>query len=149
VQIYRARKHQMVLTNWAPDYFDPHSNADTFAHNDDDSDTPKIKPLAWRNHWYIPELTKETLAAAREIDVEKRKAQYAALQKKVTDEGPFVIMFQNANQVAPRADVKGFKTGLRHLISSAAHPDRSGARDRRRQSILLQFKRCGVRLVGG
>jgi peptide/nickel transport system substrate-binding protein len=46
LQIFRARKHQMVLNSWAPDHFDPHSNADTFAHNDDDSDTPKIKPLA-------------------------------------------------------------------------------------------------------
>jgi peptide/nickel transport system substrate-binding protein len=112
LQVFRARKHQMVLNSWAPDYFDPHSNADTFAHNDDDGDTPKIKPLAWRTHWFIPELSKDTLVAAKEVDVEKRKADYAALQKKVTDEGPFVIMFQNANQVASRADVKGFKTGL-------------------------------------
>jgi peptide/nickel transport system substrate-binding protein len=112
LQTFRARKHQLVLNSWAPDYFDPHSNADTFAHNDDDSDTPKIKPLAWRTHWYVPELTKDTLAAAKEVDTEKRKAEYAAIQKKVTDEGPFVIMFQNANQVASRADVKGFKTGL-------------------------------------
>ncbi len=112
LQIFRARKHQMVLNSWAPDYFDPHSNADTFAHNDDDSDTPKIKPLAWRTHWLVPELSKETLAAAKEVDTEKRKAEYAAIQKKVTDEGPFVIMFQNANQVASRANVKGFKTGL-------------------------------------
>jgi peptide/nickel transport system substrate-binding protein len=112
LQIFRARKHQLVLNSWAPDYFDPHSNADTFAHNDDDGDTPKIKPLAWRTHYYIPEMTKLTLAAAKEVDTEKRKAMYADLQKKVTDEGPFVIMFQNANQVASRADVKGFKTGL-------------------------------------
>ena len=112
LNIFRARKQQLVLNYWAPDYFDPHSNADTFAHNDDDSDTPKIKPLAWRTHWYVPELTKQTLAAAKEIDTEKRKAEYAALQKTVTDTGPFVIMFQNANQVASRADVKGFKTGL-------------------------------------
>ena len=112
LNIFRARKQQLVLNYWAPDYFDPHSNADTFAHNDDDSDTPKIKPLAWRTHWYIPDLTKQTLAAAKEIDTEKRKAEYAALQKTVTDTGPFVIMFQNANQVASRADVKGFKTGL-------------------------------------
>ena len=57
-------------------------------------------------------MSKNTLAAAKEIDTEKRKAEYEALQKKVTDEGPFVIMFQNANQVAARAEVKGFKTGL-------------------------------------
>jgi peptide/nickel transport system substrate-binding protein len=112
LQIFRARKHQMVLNSWAPDYFDPHSNADTFAHNDDDSDAPAVKPLAWRTHWYVPELTKQSLAAAKEIDTEKRKAMYEALQKTVTDEGPFVIMFQNANQVASRANVNGFKTGL-------------------------------------
>ena len=110
--VFRGRKHQLVLNSWAPDYFDPHSNADTFAHNDDDSDTPKIKPLAWRTHWYVPELTKKTLAAAKEVDTEKRKAEYEELQKIVTDDGPFVLMFQNANQVASRADVKGFKTGL-------------------------------------
>jgi len=112
LQVFRARKHQMVLNSWAPDYFDPHSNADTFAHNDDDSDTPKIKPLAWRTHWFIPELTKKTLIAAKEVDTDKRKAEYAELQKVVTAEGPFVIMFQNANQVAARDSVKGFKTGL-------------------------------------
>jgi peptide/nickel transport system substrate-binding protein len=109
---FRARKHQMVLNSWAPDYFDPHSNADTFAHNDDDSDTPKIKPLAWRTHWLIPDMTKDTLAAAKEVDTPKRKAEYEALQKKVTDDGPFVLMFQNANQVAMRSNIKGFKLGL-------------------------------------
>ena len=101
-----------VLNSWAPDYFDPHSNADTFAHNDDDSDTPKIKPLAWRTHWLVPELTKLTLAAAKEIDTEKRKKEYEDLQKTVTDDGPFVLMFQNANQVALRSNIKGFKLGL-------------------------------------
>jgi peptide/nickel transport system substrate-binding protein len=112
VTVFRARRHQLVLNSWAPDYFDPHSNASTFAQNDDDSDTPKIKSLAWRTHWYVPELTKKTLAAAKEVDTEKRKAEYAEIQKNVTDEGPFVIMFQNANQVASRAEVKGFKLGL-------------------------------------
>jgi len=109
---FRGRKHQMVLNSWAPDYFDPHSNADTFAHNDDDSDTPKIKPLAWRTHWLVPELTKLTLAAAKEVDTEKRKKEYEDLQKTVTDDGPFVLMFQNANQVALRSNIKGFKLGL-------------------------------------
>jgi peptide/nickel transport system substrate-binding protein len=112
LQTFRSRKHQMVLNSWAPDYFDPHSNADTFAHNDDDSDTPKIKPLAWRTHWLVPELTKLTLAAAKEIDTEKRKKEYEDLQKTVTDDGPFVLMFQNANQVALRSNIKGFKLGL-------------------------------------
>ena len=62
---YRGREHQIAMLSWGPDYFDPHTNADTFVHNDDNSDTPKIKPIAWRNKWFIPDITKEMLAAAQ------------------------------------------------------------------------------------
>ncbi len=112
LQIFRSRKEQLVLNSWAPDYFDPHSNADTFAHNDNDADDAPSHPLAWRTHWYVPDLSKQTLAAAKEIDTNKRKDEYGELQKIVTDTGPFVLMFQNANQVAMRANITGFKTGL-------------------------------------
>lgn len=109
---FRSRKYQMVLNSWAPDYKDPHSNADTFAHNDDDSDTPKVKPLAWRTHYYTPEITKETLAASREPDTKKRVQMYEDLQKKITDDGPFILMFQDKYLVAERANVKNFKLGI-------------------------------------
>ena len=56
---YRARGHQMLIENWGPDFMDPHTNADTFARNTDNSDAPKSKPLAWRNSWDIPELSKQ------------------------------------------------------------------------------------------
>jgi peptide/nickel transport system substrate-binding protein len=105
---YRSRHHQMVCINWSPDYFDPHSNADSFAHNDDDSDTAKNHPLAWRNHYYDPDINKMMAAAARELNTEKRKEAYAALMKKHTDEGPFIIMFQNNFQEAFRTNVKGY-----------------------------------------
>jgi peptide/nickel transport system substrate-binding protein len=105
---YRARKHQMVIINWSPDYFDPHSNADSFAHNDDNSDGAKTHPLAWRNGWFDPEVNKMTADAAKELNPDKRKAAYAALLKKVTDDGPFIIMFQNAFQEAFSANVKGY-----------------------------------------
>ena len=51
---YRARQHQMLLIYWGPDYMDPHTNADSFARNTDNSDNPATKPLAWRNSWQIP-----------------------------------------------------------------------------------------------
>ena len=108
---YRARQHQMLLMNWGPDYMDPHTNADSFARNPDNSDAPKSKPLAWRNAWDIPEITKMTDAAVRERDAGKREAMYKDLQRKVMDEGPFVIMFQETNQLAARANVKGFVMG--------------------------------------
>ena len=94
------------MISWTPDYLDPHSNADTFAHNDDDSDEAKSHPLAWRNHWYIPDITAKMKAAAQEVDTAKRKAEYEALQKQVTDDGPFILMFQPANQVASRVNVQ-------------------------------------------
>lgn len=108
---YRARQHQMLLMNWGPDYMDPHTNADSFARNPDNSDTPKSKPLAWRNSWDIPEITKMTDAAVRERDETKREADYKALQKKVMDEGPFIIMFQDTQQLATRVNVKNFVMG--------------------------------------
>ena len=38
ISTYRGRKHQLLLLEWGPDYLDPHANADTFAHNDNDAD---------------------------------------------------------------------------------------------------------------
>ena len=108
---YRARQHQMLLENWGPDYMDPHTNADSFARNPDNSDAPKSKPLAWRNAWDIPEITKMTDAAVRERDSVKREQMYKDLQKKVMDEGPFIIMFQDTSQLAMRANIKGFVMG--------------------------------------
>jgi peptide/nickel transport system substrate-binding protein len=108
---YRARQHQMLLIYWGPDYMDPHTNADSFARNPDNSDNPKSKPLAWRNAWDIPEITKMTDAAVRERDTEKRAAMYKALQRRVLEEGPFIIMFQETKQVAQRAGVKNFVMG--------------------------------------
>ncbi len=108
---YRARQHQMLLIYWGPDYMDPHTNASSFARNDDNSDAPKAKPLAWRNAWDIPEITKMTDAAVRERDEAKREQMYKDLQKKVMDEGPFIIMFQDTTQLATRANVKNFVMG--------------------------------------
>jgi peptide/nickel transport system substrate-binding protein len=108
---YRARNHDVVLLYWSPDYMDPHSNADAFARNPDNSDDAQSKPLAWRNAWDIPEITKETDAAARERDPEKRKQMYLDLQKQLQDDGPFVIMFQSTEQNARRANVTGFVSG--------------------------------------
>ena len=108
---YRARQHQMLLMDWGPDYMDPHTNADSFARNPDNSDAPKSKPLAWRNAWDIPDITKATNAAVRERDEAKRKQMYLDLQKQVMDQGPFMIMFQETKQLAQRANVKGFVMG--------------------------------------
>jgi peptide/nickel transport system substrate-binding protein len=108
---YRARGHQMLLVYWGPDYMDPHTNADSFARNPDNSDNAKSKPLAWRNAWDIPEITKMADAAVRERDSGKREGMYKELQAKVMDEGPFIVMFQETKQLAERANVRNFVFG--------------------------------------
>ena len=108
---FRGRKHQATLISWTPDYLDPHTNASTFAFNDNDSDDAP-HPLAWRCHYFEPAVNAKTMAAVKEVDPAKRKAMYEELQKIITDEGPYILMFQPANQVASRANVNGYKPGI-------------------------------------
>ncbi len=109
---YRGRKHQLALLNWGPDYLDPHTNADGFAFNPDDSDTATHRVLAWRNHWFIPEISKQTTAAAQELDAGKRITMYRDLQKVVTDTGPYGFMFQELQPIGTRKGVDGFVVGI-------------------------------------
>ena len=108
---YRARQHQMLMVYWGPDYMDPHTNADGFVTNTDNSDGAAQKPLAWRNDWQSKDLTAAVAAAASERDEAKRKQDYIDLQKAVLDQGPYIIMFQSISQRADRANVKGYVQG--------------------------------------
>jgi len=109
---YRSRKFQVYVGAWGPDYPDPHTNADTFAHNPDNSDEAKLTgKLAWRVAWDIPEMTKQTTAAVQESDRDKRAAMYVAIQKEHQMNSPFIVMFQKIEQTGRRDNVKGFITG--------------------------------------
>ena len=108
----RGRTFQMALISWAPDYFDPHTNADFFVNGADISDPPKARTGPWRASWLIPELTAEMTAAAKELDSKKREQMYIDLQKKVTDEGPYVWMFQNNWVIATRSNLRNYPKGL-------------------------------------
>ncbi len=108
---YRARNHDIYIGQWGPDYQDPHTNAETFAMNPDNSDNAKSKTLAWRNSWDIPEMSRKTLAAVRERDARKREAMYRELQKEHQRVSPFVIMFQQSEVVAHPKSVDGFVMG--------------------------------------
>ncbi len=108
---YRARQHDVYVGQWGADYWDPHTNADTFARNPDNSDNAKSKPLAWRNAWDIPELTKKADAAVLERDANKRKAMYEEMQADFRKTSPFVMLYQQIETAALRADVQGLKIG--------------------------------------
>ena len=109
---HRARNFQMILTHWSPDYLDPHSNADAFASNPDNSDEAKLTGvIAWRGAWDTPENTALVAQARQELDAEKRKELYLQIQKNVQEDSPFVFMFQNVSQSALRSNVEGFISG--------------------------------------
>jgi peptide/nickel transport system substrate-binding protein len=108
---YRARNHEIYIGRWAPDYQDPHTNADTFAKNVDNSDNATAKPLAWRNAWDIPEMSRKTDAAVMERDPQKRAQMYLELQREHQQTSPFVIMFQDIEVAAERQNVKNFILG--------------------------------------
>lgn len=109
---YRARKHELILARWSPDYVDPHSNADAFAHNPDNRAEAKLTGvLAWRNAWAKDDINKLAVEARNETDLNRRKELYLELQKRLQTEGPFVILFQQNEQVARRNNVEGFVSG--------------------------------------
>ena len=108
---YRARTHDIYIGAWGADYWDPHTNADTFARNPDNSDSPKSKPLAWRNAWDIPELTKKADAAVLERDSKKRKTMYEEMQAEFRKSSPFVLIYQQTEVAAFRSNVKDLKIG--------------------------------------
>ena len=109
---HRARRHQMILTHWSPDYLDPHSNADAFASNPDNSDEAKLTGvIAWRGAWDTPENTALTAAARKELDPDKRKEMYLTLQRNLQQDSPYVFMFQGIAQTVLRANVNGFVSG--------------------------------------
>ncbi|MES2945436.1 MAG: ABC transporter substrate-binding protein [Pseudomonadota bacterium] len=108
---YRARTHDMYIGQWGADYWDPHTNADTFTRNPDNADDAKSKPLAWRNAWAIPELTKQSDAAVLERDAGKRKKMYEDLQAEFRKTSPFIMLYQQTEVAAYRSNVEGLKLG--------------------------------------
>jgi len=108
---YRARTHDIYIGQWGPDYLDPHTNAETFAVNENNAEDARSKTLAWRNAWDIPEMTKTTLAAVLETDSAKRAATYGTLQREHQKVSPFVIMFQQIEVAAAAKGVSGFIIG--------------------------------------
>ena len=107
---YRARTHDIFIGQWGADYWDPHTNA-TFVENPNNADDAKTKPLAWRNAWATPELTKKAEAATLERDAAKRKKMYEDMQAEFRQTSPFIMLFQQVEVAAMRTDVKGLKMG--------------------------------------
>lgn len=107
----RARQHQLILSHWYPDYFDPNSNAQGFCANPDDSDNSSLKIIAWRNHFQNKQLTAEVEEAAAEVDTAKRVALYQNMQRQFWEDAPIAFMLQQNDIAVARKSVTGFVLG--------------------------------------
>jgi len=109
---YRAREHEIIMARWSPDYVDPHSNADAFANNPDNRfEAKNTGYLSWRNAWADAASIDLAIRARNELDLAKRKQEYLELQAMLQKKGPYVIMFQQNEQVARRQNLQGFVSG--------------------------------------
>lgn len=108
----RARQHEMALSAWGTDYFDPNSNAEVFCINTDNSDNAKSKPFAWRSSYKDDAMAAKAIAARDEKDPAKRLALYEQLQRDFMDNSPFAVMFQTTQTAACRTSVEGFSLGV-------------------------------------
>ena len=109
---YRARKHELILENWGPDYPDPHTNADAFADNPDNSDEAQLvgKPV-WRTAYPAETTTPMVQAAVVEKDTGKREEMYQEMQRDAQANSPLIFMLQEVAQTAMQQNVDGFSAG--------------------------------------
>lgn len=108
----RARQHEMIITAWGADYFDPNTNAEAFCVNTDNTDNARSRTLAWRNTWKDDEMTKLAQDALAETDGSKRSAMYALLQRRMQENSPFAPFLQTVEWAACRKEVKGVRLGV-------------------------------------
>ena len=108
----RARQHQMAMVRWGSDYMDPHSNAETFNINTDNSEAQKNRTLCWRNNWKDDEFTRRAIEAQKEPDAVRRIALYERLQRDHQERSPFVILAQQVEVAAMKKGTAGLELGL-------------------------------------
>ena len=110
--MYRARKHQLILARWSPDYTDPHSNLDAFARNPDNRLEAKLTGvLAWRNAWQKEEMNAMVDSARNEGDLDTREKLYHEIQASLQMDSPYVVMFQQTEASVLRKEVKDYVSG--------------------------------------
>jgi peptide/nickel transport system substrate-binding protein len=107
----RARQHQLAMSAWGSDYFDPNSNAETFCVNPDNADNARNRTLAWRSSWQDKELSDRTAANVKQQDPEKRIAEYIAIQRLHQQRSPFAMLLQQVEVAAMRQGVTDFVIG--------------------------------------
>jgi len=107
----RARQHELAMLRWGSDYMDPHSNAETFCMNPDNTDAATNRTVAWRSSWQDKDLTDRAAANVKEQDADRRVKEYERMQRDHQERSPFAIMLQQVEVAMMRKGVAGFEIG--------------------------------------
>ncbi|MCB1341585.1 MAG: ABC transporter substrate-binding protein [Pseudooceanicola sp.] len=118
IPLYREQKLEALQLSYSGGYADPHATTSKFAYNPGavpgaDKTKPWPSELTWRLGWYPEEMSVKTLAASKELDLEKRKAMYEELQREQWEQGPFIHMFQTTQALGLAENVDGYLYGSR------------------------------------
>jgi peptide/nickel transport system substrate-binding protein len=108
----RARHHEMALVSRVSDYIDPHSNAQAFCFNADDSDSSGLRLHAWRSHFVDKELTDEVTIAAKELVQATRMSIYEKMQLQFMERAPCAMLLQQTEVAGLRKGVTGMRIGV-------------------------------------
>ncbi len=107
----RARNHELAMLRWGSDYMDPHSNAETFCMNPDNTEAATNRTVAWRSSWQDKDLNDRAIANVKELDAGRRVKEYERLQRDHQERSPFAIMLQQVEVAMVRKGVTGFEIG--------------------------------------
>ncbi len=107
----RARQHELAMLRWGSDYMDPHSNAETFCMNPDNTDAATNRTVAWRSSWQDKDLTERAAANVKELDADRRVKEYERMQRDHQERSPFAIMLQQVEVAVMRKGTSGFEIG--------------------------------------
>jgi peptide/nickel transport system substrate-binding protein len=108
---FRSRQFELFSSRTGDRLPDPHAVLQSYATNADNSDTAKLAGLvAWRTAWDVPkEIQDMVIAAAHEIDPEKREELYVRINEAYLRASPaLVTSFQRTDPKAVRTEVKGY-----------------------------------------
>ncbi|QZN95495.1 ABC transporter substrate-binding protein [Symbiopectobacterium purcellii] len=103
----RARQHQLAITAWGADYFDPNSNTEAFCVNLDNTENARSRTLAWRCGWSDEKFNTLTEQALHESYSAKRIALYETIQREHREHSPFIFLMQNTLPIACRKNISG------------------------------------------
>ncbi len=126
IPLYRDQKLEALQLSYSAGYGDPNATASKFTLNpgalpDAAADSQWPSEMTYRLGWYPKELSEMTVAAAQEVDIEKRKKMYEDLQRAAWEDSPFIFLFQTTQAIGLADNVDGYLYGNRGTdISFAA-----------------------------